>query len=144
MSLAPKPKMDPFIKLMMEQDRLRKIRFNFIQKNKIESPNYFKTLDFDLRGQELTEKIEGAKSRKSEFEVGKRKMNIIWLHKWDLIKEKQDEMRRICNNIRMIKFRKTVMAKYITSGKMVSHIFDVFNAKRKAVLQEKKVNRSVV
>lgn len=54
-------------------------------------------------------------------------MNIIWLNKWSLIREKREEMERICNNIRMIRHRTDVLAKYIKSYDIVSTVYQVFN-----------------
>ena len=61
--------------------------------------------------------------RKKELESSKRKMNIIWLNKWALIREKKEEMERVCNNIRMIKHRKVVLAKNITAFKYLKTIY---------------------
>jgi hypothetical protein len=77
------------------------------------------------------------------MEAEKRKMNIIWIHKWALIKEKKDEMERICNNIRMIKQRKTLLAKNIFAHHIINKIFRVFDEKRAAVLLEMKINFAV-
>ncbi len=104
---------DPYTALMLEQDKMRRSEFNFIRRNIEESPTHFKTLDFDSRGWEREERIRLAKERKSDMEAEKRKMNIIWIHKWALIKEKKEEMERICNNIRMIKQRKNLLTKNI-------------------------------
>ena len=39
--------LDPYVKLMIEQDNLKKTQFNFIRKNIRESPGFFKSRDFD-------------------------------------------------------------------------------------------------
>ena len=61
------------------------------------------------------------------MEAEKRKMNIIWMHKWALIKEKREEMERICNNIRMIKQRKNLYVKNILAYHIIQKIFEVFD-----------------
>jgi hypothetical protein len=99
----PEKKVDPYTQMLIDQERARKSEFNFVRKNIEESPTHFKTIDFDGKRFELQERIKMAKERKSDMEAEKRKMNIIWIHKWALIKEKREEMERICNNIRMIK-----------------------------------------
>jgi hypothetical protein len=68
-----------------------------------------------------------AKERKPDMEAEKRKMNIIWMHKWALIKEKREEMERICNNIRMIKQRKNLYVKNILAYHIIQKIFEVFD-----------------
>ena len=70
-------------------------------------------------------------------------MDIIWINKWALIKEKRDEMERICNNIRMVKKRKTDMMKAITSCHIIKKIFLNYNLKREAVMLENKINYAV-
>ena len=92
---------------------------------------------------ELQERIQMAKERKSDMEAEKRKMNIIWIHKWALIKEKREEMERICNNIRMIKQRKTLYVKNILAYHIIKKIFEVFDEKRSAVLLEMRINFAV-
>jgi hypothetical protein len=99
----PEKKIDPYTQMLIDQERARKSEFNFVRKNIEESPTHFKTIDFDGKRFELQERIKMAKERKPDMEAEKRKMNIIWIHKWALIKEKREEMERICNNIRMIK-----------------------------------------
>lgn len=70
-------------------------------------------------------------------------MNIIKIHKWALIKEKREEMERICNNIRMIKQRKTLYVKNVIAYHIINKIFEVFDEKRSAVLLEMKINFAV-
>jgi len=70
-------------------------------------------------------------------------MNIIWLHKWAFIKEKRDEMERICNNIRMIKQRKYVLCKAIKSFHVIKEAYQIFNQKRVAVLLAMRINFAV-
>jgi hypothetical protein len=129
--------------MLQEQDKARKSDFNFIRKNIEESPTHFKTLDYDGKRYELQERIKMAKDRKSDMEEEKRKMNIIWIHKWALIKEKREEMERICNNIRMIKQRKTLYVKNMLAYHIIKKIFEVFDEKRSAVLLEMKINFAV-
>jgi hypothetical protein len=57
-------------------------------------------------------------------------MNIVWLNKWALIKEKREEMERLCNHIRMIKSRKTVIVKAIKTFHILSSAYDIFSRKR--------------
>jgi hypothetical protein len=52
--------LDPYVKLMIEQDNLRRTQFNFIRKNIKESPGFFRNRDFDMKKFELTEKIRNA------------------------------------------------------------------------------------
>ena len=92
---------------------------------------------------ELQERIQIAKERKSDMEAEKRKMNIIWIHKWALIKEKREEMERMCNNIRMIKQRKILYVKNIIALQIIKKIFEVFDEKRSAVILEIKINFAV-
>lgn len=108
---------------MLEQDKARRSEFNFVRRNIEESPTHFKTLDLDSRAYEREERIRLAKERKSDMEAEKRKMNIIWIHKWALIKEKKEEMERICNNIRMIKQRKNLYTKNIHAFHIIKQIF---------------------
>jgi hypothetical protein len=115
----------------------------YIRKNIEESPTHFKTLDYDGKRYELQERIKMAKDRKSDMEAEKRKMNIIWIHKWALIKEKREEMERICNNIRMIKQRKTLYVKNMLAYHINKKIYEVFDEKRSAVLLEMKINFAV-
>ena len=136
-------KLDPYTVMLLEQDKARKSDFNFIRKNIEESPTHFKTLDYDGKRYELQERIKIAKDRKTDMEAEKRKMNIIWIHKWALIKEKREEMERICNNIRMIKQRKTLYAKNMLAYHIIKKIFEVFDEKRSAVLLEMKINFAV-
>lgn len=70
-------------------------------------------------------------------------MNIVWLHKWSLIKEKREEMERICNNIRMIKQRKYVLCKAIKSFHVIREVFEIYDRKRAAVLLAMKINFAV-
>jgi hypothetical protein len=70
-------------------------------------------------------------------------MDIIWINKWSLIKEKRDEMERICNNIRMVKKRKTDMVKAITACHIIKKIHQNYNLKREAVMLEMKINFAV-
>lgn len=135
--------LDPYVKLMIEQDNLRRTQFNFIKKNIRESPNYFRNKDYELKKFELSEKLATAQERRSDFEVSKRKMDIIWINKWALIKEKREEMERICHNIRMVKKRKTDLMKAITACHIVKKIFENYNLKREAVMLENKINFAV-
>lgn len=75
--------------------------------------------------------------------VSKRKMNVIWLNKWALIREKREEMERICNNIRMIKQRKYLLAKNIKACHLIKEVYEIFAAKRAAVLKEIRINFAV-
>ena len=109
----------------------------------MESPTHFKTIDHEGKRLELQERIRMAKERKSDMESEKRKMNIIWIHKWALVKEKREEMERICNNIRMIKQRKNLYVKNILAYHIIKKIFEVFDEKRAAVLLEMKINFAV-
>lgn len=70
---------------------MRKSQFNFIRRNIRESPQHFKMLDTETKRYELAEKIKLVKDKKEDIEVQKRKMNIIWLNKWALIREKKEE-----------------------------------------------------
>jgi len=74
-----------------------------VRKNIEESPSYFRNIDYENKRLDLSEKIVSAQEKKADIELEKRKMNIINIHKWKLIKEKREEMERICNNIRMVK-----------------------------------------
>lgn len=55
--------------------------------------------------------------------ISKRKVNIVWLHKWSLIKEKRQEMERICNNIRQVKNRKKTYFQGIKAFKIIREMF---------------------
>lgn len=77
------------------------------------------------------------------MEINKRKMNIIYIHKWSLIKEKREEMERICNNIRMVKKRKTDLVKAITACQVIKQVFTNFFLKREEVIMENKINFAV-
>jgi predicted nucleic acid-binding Zn-ribbon protein len=129
--------------MLIDQDRARKSEYNFIRKNIEESPSHFKTIDYEGKRLELQERIQIAKERKSDMEAEKRKMNIIWIHKWALIKEKREEMERICNNIRMIKQRKNLYIKNILALHIIKKIFEVFDEKRSTVILEMKINFAV-
>lgn len=59
--------------------------------------------------------------------INKRKMNIIWLHKWSLIKEKKEQMQRVCRNIKNIKNRKKAYIQAIKAFDIVKQIFNVFD-----------------
>ena len=139
----PAAPLDPYMRLMLEQDKMRRTQFNFIRKNIIESPNHFRNQDFDTKKSELCDKIKIAQERKSDMEINKRKMNIVWIHKWALIKEKREEMERICNNIRMVKKRKTDLVKAITACHIIRKIHENFSLKREAVMLEMKINFAV-
>jgi hypothetical protein len=78
----------------------------------------------------LQEKIRIAEERREEMSISKRKMNIIWLHKWALIKEKRDEMERICSNIRNIKNRKKTHILAVRAYSVIKKIYEVFNEQR--------------
>lgn len=136
-------KVDPYTQMIIDQDRARKSEFNFIRKNIEESPTHFKSIDFEGKRFELQERIRIAKERKSDMEAEKRKMNIIWIHKWALIKEKKEEMERICNNIRMIKQRKNLYVKNMLAYHIIKKVFQIFDEKRSAVLLEMKINFAV-
>lgn len=136
-------KIDPYTQMLIDQDKARKSEYNFIRRNIEESPSHFKTIDYDGKRLELQERIRMAKDRKSDMEAEKRKMNIIWIHKWALIKEKREEMERICNSIRMIKSRKTLYVKNILAFHIIRKVFEVFDEKRSAVLLEMRINFAV-
>jgi hypothetical protein len=136
-------KVDSYTQMIIDQDKERRSQYNFIRKNIEESPTHFKTIDYDGKRFELQERIRVAKERKSDMEAEKRKMNIIWIHKWALIKEKREEMERICNNIRMIKQRKNIYVKHILAYHIIKKIFEVFDEKRSAVLLEMRINFAV-
>jgi hypothetical protein len=78
-----------------------------------------------------------------EIEMEKRKMNIVYLNKWALIKEKREEMERVCNNIRIVKQRKNVLTKAICSFHIINKMYKIFNKRRTAVLLYKRINLSV-
>lgn len=71
-------------------------------------------------------------------------MNIVWLNKWALIKEKREEMERVCNHIRMIKSRKTVIVKAIKTFHILSSAYDIFSRKREAVHLFQRMNLAVI
>lgn len=49
----PAAPLDPYMRLMLEQDNMRRTQFNFIKKNIKESPSHFLTKDYDLKKYEL-------------------------------------------------------------------------------------------
>jgi len=122
---------------------MRKSEFSFVRKNIEESPNYFRTLDYETKKQDLSEKIISAQEKKAEIDLEKRKMNIINIHKWKLIKEKREEMERICNNIRMVKSRKAAYAKGILTFHIIKKIWENFSHRRSTVLHEMRINFAV-
>jgi hypothetical protein len=122
---------------------MRRNEFSYIKRNIRDSPSHFKNLDFVQRKQENDNKIRFAKERKSDIEVHKRKMNIIWLNKWSLIREKREEMERICNNIRMIRARKDLLCKNISAFQVIKTMYEVFRQRRLAVIQQMKIDFAV-
>lgn len=77
------------------------------------------------------------------MEIQKRKMNILWLNKWALIREKKEEMRIINDNIRKVKDRKHTLVKYIQTAAILKKVYDVFSQVREAKLLEIKINFAV-
>lgn len=53
--------MDPFSKYMLDQERNKKVQFNFIKKNIAESPSFFKNLDLQARATFHSDKMISAK-----------------------------------------------------------------------------------
>ena len=122
---------------------MRRSQFSFVRKNIEESPSYFRTIDYESKRLDLSEKIVSAQEKKADIELEKRKMNIINIHKWQLIKEKREEMERICNNIRMVKSRKAAYAKGILTFHIIKKIWENFSHRRSTVLLEMKINYAV-
>jgi hypothetical protein len=122
---------------------MRRSQFSFVRKNIEESPNHFRTIDYDNKKLELSEKIMNALEKKADIDLERRKMNIINIHKWQLVKEKREEMERICNNIRLVKSRKSTYAKGILTFHLICKIWKNFRDRRSAVLLEMKINFAV-
>ena len=91
------------------------------------------------RAAELQEKIRIAEERREDMSLSKRKMNIIWIHKWALIKEKKDEMERICSNIRNIKNRKKTHIRAVRAYAVIKKIYEVFNEQRQAYIRQQRI-----
>ena len=80
-----------------------------------------------------------AEERREDMFLSKRKMNIIWLHKWSLIKEKKEQMQRVCRNIKNIKNRKKGYIRAIKALDVVKQIFNVFDTQRQAVIRQQRI-----
>ena len=58
--------LDPYYKLMIDQDMMRRKEYSFIKRNIRESPNHFKNIDIKAKKLETVERIEFAKERRSD------------------------------------------------------------------------------
>ena len=54
---------------MLDQERNKKVQFNFIKKNIAESPSFFKNLDLEARATFHSDKIVSANEKKQDIEI---------------------------------------------------------------------------
>lgn len=91
------------------------------------------------RAQDLKERTRVAEERREDMLVSKRKMNIVWLHKWSLIKEKKEQLQRVCMNIKNVKNRKKAHIRAIKALDVLKRMFAVFDTQRKAVIRQQRI-----
>ncbi|CDW83422.1 UNKNOWN [Stylonychia lemnae] len=127
----------------LQQDKQSKV--DFISKN-MEQVQHDPE---DLQNQKLFkirttwQRIETAKSKKNMMELEQRKKNMFLLHRWEFLKEKRAEMKKIAIKSRLENNRKYDWVRYIITCQMMKHIYTVFYQKREVATREAQIQFAV-